>query len=145
MGFNIKWTNSNPIITYSGVVNYETIINSNNVIIGDARFDDMKYQVFDHSQVDKLVITQKELEMIGVLDKNSTVWNKKANPEDTKAAIIGLLKEMGINNNDLKEMVKSFNLEFYDDNRYEFYFFPGIPAYIETTRVVKITNLKDNH
>lgn len=29
-------------------------------------------------------------------------------------------------------------------NYFEFYFFPGIPAYIETTRVVKITNLKDN-
>ncbi len=77
MGFNIKWINSNPIVTYSGVVNYETIINSNNAIIGDARFDEMKYQIFDHSQVDKLVITQKELEMIGVLDKNSAVWNKK--------------------------------------------------------------------
>ncbi len=77
MGFNTKWINSNPIVTYSGVVNYEIINNSNNVIIGDARFDDMKYQIFDRSQVDKLVITQKELEMIGVLDKNSAVWNKK--------------------------------------------------------------------
>lgn len=77
MSFNIKWTNSNPIVTYSGVVNFEIISNSNNVIIGDARFDDMKYQIFDHSGVEKFMITQKELEMIGVLDKNSAVWNKK--------------------------------------------------------------------
>ncbi len=29
-------------------------------------------------------------------------------------------------------------------NPIKFYFFPGVPAYIETTRVVRITNLKEN-
>lgn len=76
-------------------------------------------------------------------DYSVMIHQSIANPEDTKTAIIGLFKEMGINNNDLEEMVKSFNLEFYDDNRYEYYFFPGIPSYIETTRIVRITNLKE--
>lgn len=77
MGFSIRWIENNPIVTISDHVDFEIINNANNAILSDPRFDDMKYQIFDHSHAKSFLMTNKEMEMVGVLDKNSAIWNKK--------------------------------------------------------------------
>jgi hypothetical protein len=77
MSYTITWHENNPVVTLKGHVDFEALNSANNAIIGDSRFDDMRYQIFDHRDIERYTVNDKELEMIGVFDKNSEGWNKK--------------------------------------------------------------------
>jgi hypothetical protein len=99
MNFSIEWIDNNPIVTLKDHVDFEVLNSANNSIIGDSRFDDMKYQIFDHREISHFNLNSKELAMIGLLDKNSAIWNK-----NVKVALV-------ITKIDIIEKVNSYIIE----------------------------------
>ncbi len=57
------------------------------------------------------------------------------NPEDTKNLLTTLFKQMNLDDKDMEEAMKIAQFEIRDHNRYEYYYYPGIPISIETKRV----------
>ncbi|MCG3165143.1 MAG: hypothetical protein POELPBGB_00904 [Bacteroidia bacterium] len=60
-------------------------------------------------------------------------------PEDTKRLLGEVFRKMGFSKEkEIKKMMKTATFEISDNNRYEFYYNPGIPIKIETTRTSNI-------
>jgi hypothetical protein len=60
-------------------------------------------------------------------------------PEDTKRLLGEVFKKMGFSKEkEIKKMMKTATFEISDNNRYEFYYNPGIPIKIETIRTSNI-------
>jgi hypothetical protein len=49
------------------------------------------------------------------------------NPEDTKQIVLTLFKQMGLEDKEMKKAMKSAKFDLKDLNRYEYYFYSGIP------------------
>lgn len=66
------------------------------------------------------------------------------NPEDTEKMILSLMKKMGIKKKDLKKVMSSSKFVINDRNVMEYYYYPGVPYRIETTRVsdVNVNSIK---
>lgn len=79
MSFQLDWKGSNVIVTFQGIPDFEEILRANNLIVNDPRFDTMEFQVFDFSSVEKFSITERDAEILAVLDKTSAHWNRKIN------------------------------------------------------------------
>ena len=77
MSYNITWQDSNVIISFEGNVNYQDVNEADNIVYGDSRFDDMKYQIADFSKIEKFELTEDEVQIIAMLDKSSSRWNNK--------------------------------------------------------------------
>ncbi len=58
----------------------------------------------------------------------------KLNTEDTKDFLALVLKKMKLGDKKIKKEIKSAQFEINDTNRFEFYFYPGVPNFIETKR-----------
>ncbi len=72
----ISWINNNLEVSFNESCTYSEIKKVNEIVYGDARFDDMNYQIFDFSAVSELLLTKDELKIVGVLDKSASRWNK---------------------------------------------------------------------
>jgi len=59
------------------------------------------------------------------------------NPDDVKKMINLVFKKMGLNDKEVKKMLKTATMDISDRNVYEFTYFPGVPNYIETTRKIE--------
>jgi len=77
MSFKIEWKGSNVIVTLSKNFTYNDSYEVNNLIYGDSRFENMKYQISDFSKIEKVEFTAEEIKIITTLEKSSTVWNNK--------------------------------------------------------------------
>ena len=77
MSFKIEWKGSNVIVTLSKNFTYKDSYEVNNLIYGDSRFENMKYQISDFSKIEKAEFTADEIKIITTLEKSSTVWNNK--------------------------------------------------------------------
>lgn len=77
MSFKIEWKGSNVIVTLSKNFTYNDAYEVNNLIYGDSRFENMKYQISDFSKIEKVEFTAEEIKIITTLEKSSTVWNNK--------------------------------------------------------------------
>ena len=62
------------------------------------------------------------------------VNESRIRPEETKAFITKLFKSMGVKNKEMKKVLKDARFEINDLNRYEYFYYPGVPVYIETMR-----------
>jgi len=74
---SIEWIGSNIIVSFEGTLTAKEIMEVDDLIYGDVRFDTMKFQIFDYSKISKLEINEIESEVIGTLDKTASVWNKR--------------------------------------------------------------------
>jgi hypothetical protein len=77
MGFDITWMGNNVIVSLSGKVSFKDIDTADGMLYGDARFEKMEYQIFDHTDVEEFNVSTSDLQMIGALDKSSSIWNRK--------------------------------------------------------------------
>ncbi len=61
-------------------------------------------------------------------------------PEDTKALITDLFKKMNLPDKDLVEAMNNAEFDIKDRNRFEYYYYPGVPYFIETSRetIIKV-------
>lgn len=58
----------------------------------------------------------------------------KLNEQDAKNVLADYFKSLGAKPKEYKRMLKKSNYEINDINRYEYFYYPGIPYYIETLR-----------
>ena len=62
------------------------------------------------------------------------VQEMKLNPDDTKDFISKLFKQMKVSNKEMKKAMKKAIFDIKDYNSYQYYYYPGVPYRIETTR-----------
>ena len=75
MSYTISWTETGVIWTYTGLLTGSEIIESNDAIYGDARFDDLRYQIVDMSGVDSFQVSELEMRQMAHLDKAAARTN----------------------------------------------------------------------
>jgi hypothetical protein len=61
------------------------------------------------------------------------------NNEDTQKLVVEFIKRAGLDGNSFEEELNKAEFSINDHNRFEYYYYPGLPSYIETTRD---TNMK---
>lgn len=83
MSFKIEWDGSNVTIVFTKNFTYKDSYEVNNLIYGDSRFGNMKYQIADFSKIEKVEYTEYEAKIISTLEKSSTIWNN-----NVKSAIV---------------------------------------------------------
>jgi hypothetical protein len=89
MGYTINWIGNNVIIRMDGMIGFNDIDYVNGLLYGDSRFENMRYQIFDLSDVQQFNLTARDFELLGILDKNSSIWNRSL-----KVAIVFTDEEM---------------------------------------------------
>jgi predicted nucleic acid-binding protein len=67
------------------------------------------------------------------------IQDMKLNHEDTKFLVLEFIKRSGIDVTSFEEEMNKAVFDITDHNVFEYYYYPGIPVYIETARE---TNLK---
>jgi len=75
--FTYRWLDCNIIVTFFGEISYKDIMEANNVIFGDLRFDKMEYQIFDYSKIEGIDLKDDVSEIISRLDLASIIWNNR--------------------------------------------------------------------
>ena len=68
MPYSTAWEPGGVIWTFWGVVSGEEILRSNQEIYGDARFDELKYQIVDLTRVERFDATRDDMAMIASND-----------------------------------------------------------------------------
>ena len=87
MGFIIDWRESNVIITFLDILSFDEMYEAKKAIYGDSRYDNMKYQIMNLSNVHKIQLTKQDILVLFTLEKSSAIWN-----DNLKLAIITLDK-----------------------------------------------------
>jgi len=60
------------------------------------------------------------------------------NEEDSRSMLIDMFNMMNINKEEMEKVMKSAKIEITDYNKYAFFYYPGVPDFIETKRSSKI-------
>jgi len=85
-----------------------------------------------------------KIEVIGVDQENEIVTllnTKNINEADTKRFLMEALKKMGFKDKEVEEEMKKAKYIFTDENKFVFYYGPGVPAFVQGKRLVDM-NLK---
>lgn len=76
MIYKFEWIDNNAHVTFDDAVNFNDINQADEKIFSDLRFDLMKYAIFDFSNIQKFNVTKEEAQIIGILDKSASIWNR---------------------------------------------------------------------
>lgn len=68
MAYQIEWTKTAVTVTLHGEINIEELDEANGKLHGDARIEDMKYNVWDFLDADLGPITKIEIEDTAAID-----------------------------------------------------------------------------
>lgn len=60
------------------------------------------------------------------------------NSEDAKSMVISLFEKMGMKDQKMEDFIDKSKFDVVDKNYYEYFYFPGLPYYIETDRTVEL-------
>lgn len=98
MPYKIIWKPDGVIIRFFGIVSFDENMAANGQLYGDSRFESLRYQIADFSEVTDFQLSEKEASIIAQLDFQSTRWNthvKAAHVTQNKTIIklIDLYKE----------------------------------------------------
>jgi len=77
MTFNIKWNRNGVYLQFRGVVSSQDLIDANNYVISNAKFEQIKYQIFDFLQIDDFNITSYDMTIIGTMDKSQSEFKSE--------------------------------------------------------------------
>lgn len=83
MPYKLHWTSNCVEWTYYGSLTGAEIIESNNEIYGDSRFDDLHYQIVDLSNVESFGVSETNMKHMAHLDRAAA----RSNPH-IKVAVI---------------------------------------------------------
>ena len=64
----------------------------------------------------------------------SLIQEMQLDPIGTRNMIMDFLKRSGIKGSEMKKMMETASIEVTDYNKYEFYYYPGVPIHIEAKR-----------
>jgi len=80
--------------------------------------------------------TKAYLESVDFKNKRFVLIKKmNLNPNDTKELILDLVKKLGAKVEEMENILRNAKYEITDNDRFEYYYFPGIPIRIETKRL----------
>ena len=88
MSYQTSWQGSDVQITFEGRVVFDDILEADNLLYGDPRFDTMKYTLFDLIKVEKFDVSKREAEEIAALDSASRYFKRKAEKRKYRVFII---------------------------------------------------------
>jgi len=77
MTFNINWDKKGVYVKFHGIVNAQDLIDANNYVISNAKFETINYQIFDFLNIEDFKITSYDINIIGVMDKSQTDAKKE--------------------------------------------------------------------
>jgi len=77
MASNIIWEEKGTLVKHSGTVTNEEVMEMNNIMYGDIRFESITYQIADYTKVTDNLITAADAKVIGTLDRTASVWSSK--------------------------------------------------------------------
>ena len=75
MPYVSNWEENGVYCTFVGKVTGTELIQCNNDIYGDKRFDDIRYQLFDMLSVTEIAITDEGILMVAACDKAAALTN----------------------------------------------------------------------
>jgi hypothetical protein len=75
MPYTIVWRPDGVIVRFFGIVTFEENMAANGQLYGDPRFESLRYQIADFSEVTDFLVSEKETSIIAQLDFQSTRWN----------------------------------------------------------------------
>lgn len=75
MASEIIWEKHGVLFRHSGTVTGEEVAKLNDIMYADPRFDSIRYQISDYTQVKKNLVGLSSARIIGTLDKSSASWN----------------------------------------------------------------------
>lgn len=99
-----------------------------NIFGGDPILCDVKLRVIEHDAEESYCVITEERDI---------------NPESLKMLTESMVKKFGTEENDMKDTFKEMEFDVKDRNRYEYFYYPGVPNFIETKRDTKI-NVSDS-
>ena len=76
MPADVEWKNTNPIIHYGEVVNYEIISTICDRMVRHDLFEQMKYQIHDFTKTKKSILNSFEIDVISARDIYINTWNE---------------------------------------------------------------------
>lgn len=77
MACEMIWEPHGILFKHSGRVDMDEVTRMNDRMYGDPRFDQIRYQIADYTEVTSNLITRKDASVVGTLDRTSAVWNIK--------------------------------------------------------------------
>lgn len=69
MPFRLEWKRAQVVFHYLGLVTSDDILSSNREVYGDARFDDLRWEVVLFDKVTRVEYTKNDVKMIAYLDR----------------------------------------------------------------------------
>ncbi len=75
MAYTTEWENKGICWKYAGVVTGKELIRSNLDIYGDARFDNMRYQIVDLTDVEGIKVSAEDMKRIAAYDEAASLSN----------------------------------------------------------------------
>jgi len=77
MPYQLVWEKKGIVWKFSGIVTSKEAVDSNMDIYGDARFDDLLYQIADFSQATEVNFTEHDMKKIAFLDQAASRSNPR--------------------------------------------------------------------
>lgn len=77
MTFNINWDKNGVYVKFRGNVTPQDLIDANNYVISNAKFESIEYQIFDFLHIDEFLITSYDITIIGTMDKGQVDFKEK--------------------------------------------------------------------
>jgi len=75
MPYQIEWRDCGVYWTYTGVVTGEDILQSNFDIYGDERFDDLRYEIVNLLEAEKVEVSERHMQKVAHLDSAAARTN----------------------------------------------------------------------
>lgn len=104
MSHELSWTGNEVIISFEGVVDFHEITEVDDIIYGDPRFEEQKYQIWDFGRLESFKLSTVEARVIGGIDSKTSVWNN-----DIRLAVVSKDQHVNAMTGEYKEEMKKTN------------------------------------
>jgi hypothetical protein len=77
MACELIWEEKGVLAKHYGIVSEQEVMETNDEMYGDVRFETITYQISDYTEATNIQITPKDAKIIGTLDKTSSRWTSR--------------------------------------------------------------------
>ena len=97
MGFEIRWEPRGVYRRYWGCLSAAEFADSQAVVFGDARFDDLRYAIVDFAEVTEFHSTLEEAEQLAAFNRAAALYHPAMRVAfvTTNERMVGLLRQVG--------------------------------------------------
>lgn len=75
MSYKMTWGNAGVYIKFHGKLVLLDVQGVNDSLYSDPRFDDLKYQIADYSDITDIDLSQTDVTVISTLERCASIWN----------------------------------------------------------------------